>query len=490
MIKDVPVNLLKPHPRNVEIYGEDQHIKDLAESIQKHGLQKALVITQDFVIVSGHSRYQALKMIGATKSKCEIVHFKNDTDILERLLIENEYRQKTNLQIIKEVELRLEIEQERAKQKQVEAGKHGSKGAEHGSKGGRGKKNPLVETFPQGGLEQPEKKQERKKPEPKSRDKAAEKQGITGRTAGDGLKASSKINELQEKGKDAHARLVSVALNNGFSSGAKMAAIIDQLSDEDCKKMTDAIVNEKMSVPAAIKNYNKKKEIDETKQAYTESTKTDSPPVITIADCKEYLATFEDNSIDLLITDPPYMTDVDDIEAFAQSWLPLALQKVKPEGRAYICIGAYPKEVQAYFEILLNQDKFILDNPLIWTYRNTLGQTPKMKYNLNYQMVLHLYSKASAELDTNITKEMFSVQDINAPDGRQGNRLHTWQKPDELAKRLIRHSTKEDDIVVDCFACTGTFLLAAAAMGRKAVGCELNAENAAIAKQRGCDVKG
>lgn len=261
----------------------------------------------------------------------------------------------------------------------------------------------------------------------------------------------------------------------------------------DAKKLREEkpnAFNQILTGKTTIPRVKKQEEIKQTKQAYTQSTKTDSPPVITIADCKEYLATFEDNSIDLLITDPPYMTDVDDIEAFAQSWLPLALQKVKPEGRAYICIGAYPKEVQAYFAILLNQDKFILDNPLIWTYRNTLGQTPKMKYNLNYQMVLHLYSKASAELDTTITKEMFSVQDINAPDGRQGNRLHTWQKPDELAKRLVRHSTKEDDIVVDCFACTGTFLLAAAAMGRKALGCELNAENAAIAKQRGCDVKG
>jgi len=69
MTNEVHLNQLKPHPRNTEIYGEDQHIKDLAESIQKHGLQKALVITQNFVIVSGHSRYQALKMIGATKGE-------------------------------------------------------------------------------------------------------------------------------------------------------------------------------------------------------------------------------------------------------------------------------------------------------------------------------------------------------------------------------------------------------------------------------------
>ena len=42
---------------------------------------------------------------------------------------------------------------------------------------------------------------------------------------------------------------------------------------------------------------------------------------------------------DLLITDPPYMTDVDDVETFAKEWLPLALSRIKPTGRAYICIG-------------------------------------------------------------------------------------------------------------------------------------------------------
>jgi len=84
---------------------------------------------------------------------------------------------------------------------------------------------------------------------------------------------------------------------------------------------------------------------------------------------------------------------------------------------------------------------------------------------------------------------MFSVMNINAPDGRQGNRYHTWQKPDELAMRLIKHSTKEGDKIFDCFCCTGTFLLMGAKMGRIADGCDINAENLQIAKQRGCDVQ-
>lgn len=89
-----------------------------------------------------------------------------------------------------------------------------------------------------------------------------------------------------------------------------------------------------------------------------------------------------------------------------------------------------------------------------------------MKYNLNYQVVLHLYSPDSRPLDNSITNEMFSVQDINAPDGRLGDRYHTWQKPDELARRLIKHSTQPGERILDPFACTGTFPLMAARMER------------------------
>lgn len=213
-------------------------------------------------------------------------------------------------------------------------------------------------------------------------------------------------------------------------------------------------------------------------------------PTVYHLDCNEFLNTLENNSVDLLITDPPYSTDVKDINEFANSWVNLALSKVKPNGRAYICIGGYPKEINAYLNILLNQDKFIVDNPLIWSYKNTLGITPKMKYNLNYQVILHLYSENSKELDTSITSEMWNVMEINAPDGRIGNRYHTWQKPDELAMRLIKHSTKENDLIIDCFACTGTFLLMGSKLNRNTKGCDIDLNNLQIAKERGCTIIG
>jgi site-specific DNA-methyltransferase (adenine-specific) len=56
----------------------------------------------------------------------------------------------------------------------------------------------------------------------------------------------------------------------------------------------------------------------------------------------------------------------------------------------------------------------------------------------------------------------------------------------EIAERFIRHSTKPGAVVFDPFACTGTFLLAAAKLGRKGIGFEINPDNANIAFGRGC----
>jgi site-specific DNA-methyltransferase (adenine-specific) len=270
-----------------------------------------------------------------------------------------------------------------------------------------------------------------------------------------------------------------------------------EIPDEEYQATLDALKEKGKANASAVTKYandkrkkeNLQNENEKRKKTLTEEKKIQ--PKIYQMNAIDYLNKFENNSIDLLITDPPFSTDVDDIFSFANEWVTLALEKIKHSGRAYICIGAYPKEINTYLSILLNQNKFIVDNPLIWTYRNTLGVTPKMKYNLNYQMILHLYSENSKPLDNSITNEMFSVQDINAPDGRKGDRFFKWQKPDELCRRFIFHSSNPDDLIVDPFAGSGSFLLAATQAGRKnAEGCDLSIESLGIAKERGCIIIG
>lgn len=204
------------------------------------------------------------------------------------------------------------------------------------------------------------------------------------------------------------------------------------------------------------------------------------------ADALAFLESLQPASADLLLTDPPYRTHVDDIMAFVERWVPLALSRVKSTGRAYICTGAYPEELHAYLQVLAGLDELRLGNVLVWTYRNTLGPSPKDDYNLNWQAIFHLRGRDAPPLDCPLLVEKFAVQDIRAPDGRHGDRHYTWQKPDELAERLVRHSTAAGALVVDPFAGSGTFLLAAARLGRRALGCDQSEEALRIAVERGC----
>jgi len=202
------------------------------------------------------------------------------------------------------------------------------------------------------------------------------------------------------------------------------------------------------------------------------------PPKVKVADAVDWL--MDQEPCDLLLTDPPYATDVDDIGEFARRWLTRALHKVKPTGRAYVCVGAYPEELHAYCSVAMP------DQILVWTYRNTMGPATNDRYKLNWQAILYYVGPEAPALNCNSLNELFSVQDINAPDGRQGDRFHEWQKPLELAERIIRHSTKPGDRVIDPFCCTGSFLLAASALGRVAAGCDISKKNLAIAVERGC----
>ena len=232
-----------------------------------------------------------------------------------------------------------------------------------------------------------------------------------------------------------------------------------------------------------IKAENKRTEIERAReQAAQQTMGAVNAPLLRISNGIGY----EPNEpYDLLLTDPPYSTDVDDIEAFAASWLTNALKYVKPTGFAYVFIGAYPNELKAYLNIEPPRH-MRLEQVLVWTYKNTLGQNPKDRYKQNWQACLFYRGSSAPALECPLTSEQWAVQEINAPDGRQGDRFHAWQKPMEIAERFIRHSTKQGMTVFDPFACTGTFLIAAAKLGRKAYGFEINPENAHIALERGC----
>lgn len=425
------------------------------------------LITWGGTLVDGHNRYEICTRLNIPFETREM--FFDDVDAVMVWIIDNQLSRR-NLQPIDRVsavEKKRDILEKQARARQ-------------------GERNDLKPDFP---VNLPESGDESDWSDPPEKKRENEVNEQLAQSVGVSRKTYEALKEVNETGSDALKDVVRQK-DVGASTAQVIATLPHEEQDEIVAKGRDEILRAAKEIQQAKQEEKraaleaKKAEILKVSQAELAEVK----PTLYHQPCSDFLATLANKSQDLLITDPPYSTDVDDIESFVDSWLDDALAKVKDSGRAYICIGAYPKELSAYLSRLNNQTRFIVDNPLIWTYRNTLGVTPKRKYNLNYQVILHLYTDQSPDLDTSITNEMFSVQDINAPDGRLGNRYHTWQKPDELAIRLIRHSTTEGASVFDPFSCTGTFAIAAAKLNRIATGCDISRENLSIAESRGCSV--
>lgn len=208
-------------------------------------------------------------------------------------------------------------------------------------------------------------------------------------------------------------------------------------------------------------------------------------------DSVEWLTSLEGASADLLLTDPPYLTEfetVGDFRAFVDKWFPLALTRLQPSARAYVFVGAYPEELSAYLDSALQNKptRWTVEPPLVWTYRNTLGPSPEEAYKLNWQAVVHLRGPEAPPLDCPEMLEQFTVQDVAAPDGRHPEgRRHQWEKPVELGERFVRHATEEGALVLDPFCGTGALVEAAVRQGRDVLAAERDPDMIELAQGRG-----
>ncbi|MDY6776350.1 MAG: site-specific DNA-methyltransferase, partial [Halobacteria archaeon] len=283
---------------------------------------------------------------------------------------------------------------------------------------------------------------------------------------------------------------LSLTLRNADSKEVEKLRSLRNKADkgnQTAQEQLQRIEDDRTSVHTAHKKVEKEeaeKEVEQQRQ--TDGGET--APSITAKPALEFIEEYENRAVDLLITDPPYCTDVDDIDGFAQSWLPTALEKVKDDGYAYVFIGGYTQEIYAYLSVLTDIDRFE-SQILIWTYKNTLGKVPKNRYSRNYQAVLYLRGSETQELNAPKTSEQWAVQNVNAPDGRHQQKHHRWQKPEELIERFVRHTTEEGDLVVDPFAGSGTTLKVAAELARETVGCDKDPQAIETAKDRGCVVE-
>jgi site-specific DNA-methyltransferase (adenine-specific) len=109
---------------------------------------------------------------------------------------------------------------------------------------------------------------------------------------------------------------------------------------------------------------------------------------------------------------------------------------------------------------------FKLKNCLVWNKNNWSMGDLEGNYAEKYELILFAtLGKKKLYCD----KRPLNVLDF----ARTNNEEHPTQKPVELLKEFIKNSTKENELVVDYFAGSGSTLIAAKELNRRWLGIEI-----------------
>jgi|TARA_Y100000034_G_scaffold99202_1_gene121766 site-specific DNA-methyltransferase (adenine-specific) len=187
-------------------------------------------------------------------------------------------------------------------------------------------------------------------------------------------------------------------------------------------------------------------------------------------DCIDEMQQMEENSVDLIVTDPPYFLpanhyqtrkqfsrnfgDLGILEHFFKDVFKEMVRVLKSTGRIYIfCDGqSYP----LFYYHLYPYCKSV--RPLIWDKKTSING-----YSWRHQHEIIIFA------------EMPEAKPIPSGDGdilrysavKVNDRKHPAEKPVELLRRFIEKSTEENDIVLDCFAGCGSVMEACIQCNRK-----------------------
>ena len=234
-------------------------------------------------------------------------------------------------------------------------------------------------------------------------------------------------------------------------------------------------------------------------------------------DAFELMASLQDNSVDCVWTDPPYLLSndgatcvagkrvsvnkgawdrsqgIDSDHEFNRSWLRECHRILKPAGTIWVTgtLHIYLSVGMAMMQLgyrILNDIIWEKTNPppnlgcrcfahstetLLWATKAPKGS--KHKHTFHYQEMK----------DENGGKQMKTVWKFPAA-GRAEKRFgkHPTQKPVALVDRCLRATTNPGDLVVDPFAGAATVGVAAISLGRRFIGYERDLEYAKIGSQR------
>ncbi|OQU53930.1 DNA-methyltransferase [Vibrio parahaemolyticus] len=224
----------------------------------------------------------------------------------------------------------------------------------------------------------------------------------------------------------------------------------------------------------------------------------DEPIQLFNEDALQRMSKMADESVDLVVTDPPYKicsggkgksnqpkgmlnNDNRDVRSgslfkhneikFSQ-WLPEVYRVLKEGSHAYFMTNA--KNLNDLMNEALKVG-FKFHNLLTWKKNNA---TPNRWYMQNSEFILFFRKGKAKSINDCGTKTVIEVDNII------GNKVHPTEKPVELMEILISNSSKENDVIFDPFAGSGATLQAAKNLNRNAIGIELDEEYFDVASKR------
>ena len=219
-------------------------------------------------------------------------------------------------------------------------------------------------------------------------------------------------------------------------------------------------------------------------------------------DCLNVLPTLVDQSIDLIITSPPYEDiagagytsnnkDVLFLKLYSE-FLDKVFKEykriLKPNGQLFFNIKSktLKKTLRTphWIEFTNGFQSLIFKSYIIWKYAGSFDST-KSRFHLDYEIIYHLSKGNDIYLnpDCTIHDPLSSVWYI-PHNIKKEDRVHPTQMPIALVDRILDVAAKPGDIVLDNFLGCGTTGLACKKRDLDFIGIELNKDYYKIAKQR------
>lgn len=216
-------------------------------------------------------------------------------------------------------------------------------------------------------------------------------------------------------------------------------------------------------------------------------------------DCLELIKKIPNESIDMIVTDPPYKItargnggnsggmfqkkEVNNGKVFKtndleiEDWLPELYRVLKKQSHCYIMTNN--KNITHYLDVIDKSD-FHFIKCLIWVKDNKImGQT----YMSQFEYIIMCRKGSHKRINDCGVSDVLQIPNKKMKDDNNKT-IHDTEKPVELNNILIANSSNEGDLVLDPFMGIGAAGVSAVGLNRNFIGIELDNGYFEIAKER------